>query len=177
MAATMTALLAREHGRRLLALDPNPRPALTPDPAALMSTLDKWLAEVDLVKVSAEDLAWTFPGLSPAEVARRWRAAGPSLVVVTLGADGVYALGPAGPVELPAPPVELVDTVGAGDAFTAGLLAGLDRAGALTPESLRRLGSAELIAALRFAGRVAAATCARAGADPPWAADLPAAVD
>jgi len=173
MAATVTALLARERGHRLLALDPNPRPALTPDRATLLSTLDEWLALADLVKVSEEDLAWTFPGQSPAEVARRWRAAGPSLVVVTRGADGVYALGPAGPVELPAPPVELVDTVGAGDAFTAGLLAGLDRSGSLNPDSLARIGPADLTTALRFAGRVAAATCARPGADPPWAADLP----
>jgi fructokinase len=173
MAATVTALLAREYGHRLLALDPNPRPALTPDRPAMLSTLDSWLVRADLVKVSEEDLAWTFPGQTPAEVALRWRAAGPSLVVVTRGADGVYALGPDGPVELPAPPVELVDTVGAGDAFSAGLLAGLDRSNCLTPAALRRIGRADLTAALQYAGRVAALTCGRVGADPPWLADLP----
>jgi fructokinase len=168
MGATIGALLEREHGRRVITLDPNPRPALGVDRASL----DRWLARADVVKASEEDLAWLCPGRTPGEVAHGWRAAGPALVVVTRGGDGVYALGPAGEVELAAPPVDLVDTVGAGDAFMSGLLAALDRAARLDRDYLRALRVDELSAALRYAQRVAAVTCTRIGADPPWLVDL-----
>jgi fructokinase len=161
MRAAATALLAREAGRRVLCLDPNPRPALPPD----LSVLEAWLAYVDIVKVSAEDLAWTHPGETVSTVARRWYERGPRLVVVTRGGDGVFALGPAGSVELPAYPVAVVDTVGAGDAFTGGLLAAL-------PTGPDELDVESLTQVLGYAQRVAALTCTRAGADPPWAAEL-----
>jgi fructokinase len=179
MGATVSALLDREHGRRVITLDPNPRPALGAD---LSRLVERWLPRADIVKVSEEDLAFICPGEPVAAVARRWRSSrgeGPALVVVTRGADGVYALGPDGSgaspvvqVELAAPPVDLVDTVGAGDAFMAGLLAALDRAGRLDRSGLRALRADELAAILGFAQRVAAVTCSRVGADPPWRADL-----
>ncbi|MGE5827954.1 MAG: carbohydrate kinase family protein [Micromonosporaceae bacterium] len=168
MGDTVEALLDRERGRRVISLDPNPRPALATDQAALRARLAGWVGRADLVKVSEEDLAWTHPGQRIADVARHWRGLGPALVVVTRAADGVYALGPAGEIELAAPRVAAVDTVGAGDAFTAGLLAALHRAGRLTPAGLRSLPVAGLVEALAYAQRVAALTCTRVGADPPW---------
>jgi fructokinase len=174
---TVDALLTRESGQRLVSLDPNPRPALTPDRPMLVETLESWVARCDVVRASAEDLTWTLPDVPVREVARRWRARGPALVVVTRGGDGVFALGPAGECDLPAQPVRVVDTVGAGDAFTAGLLAALGRGGWLTPARLPRLDSESLASALHFAQRVAALTCTRAGADPPWAAELESAAD
>src|SRR5262249_4225745 len=87
MGAAISALLARESGRRVITLDPNPRPALGADRAVL---LEQWLPRANVVKVSEEDLAWICPGETVAEVARRWHEAGPTLVVVTRGADGVY---------------------------------------------------------------------------------------
>jgi fructokinase len=180
MGAAIGALLARESGRRVITLDPNPRPALGADRTVL---LEQWLPLADVVKVSEEDLEWICPGETVVEVAQRWRrradrrsassrAAGPALVVVTRGADGVYALGPAGEVDLPAVRVDLVDTVGAGDAFMAGLLAALTEAGLLSREGLRDLRTEDLTTALGYAQRVAAFTCNRLGADPPWRSDL-----
>ena len=130
------ALLTRERGRRVICFDPNPRPQLAPD----LDAMARWIGGSDIVKVSEDDLAWTMPGLDPAEVAQRWLALGPTLVVVTRGADGVYAVGPAGEYAATAPPVEVVDTVGAGDAFTAGLLAALHRRGPVTAAGLRDPG-------------------------------------
>lgn len=168
MGDAIESLLARERGRRVISLDPNPRPALMPEPTAVRARLARWIGLTDLVRASEEDLAWIQPGQAVGDVARRWRGFGPALVVVTRGRDGVYALGPAGEIEQAAPPVEAVDTVGAGDAFTAGLLAALQRAGRLSRPGLRSLPAGVLAEALGYAQRVAALTCARAGADPPW---------
>jgi len=172
MGEAVEALLIRERGRRVISFDPNPRPALTPDVGALRPRIEAWLRHTDLVKASAEDLAWTLPGESVVDIAARWRSAGPALVVVTKGGDGVYALGPAGAVDLPGMPADLVDTVGAGDAFTAGLLAALAGAELLSRERLDTLSREDLVTCLDRAQRVAALTCARAGADPPWLAEL-----
>jgi fructokinase len=180
MGATIGALLDRERGHRVISLDPNPRPALGVDRTALA----RWLECADIVKVSEEDLAWLCPGRTPGEVAKQWRSgpdaasagkrtsAGPALVVVTRGGDGVYALGPSGEVDIAAPAVDLVDTVGAGDAFMSGLLAALDWAGRLDRDRVGTLGADDLATALRYAQRVAGLTCTRVGADPPWLADL-----
>ena len=170
MGDTLEALLRREHGRRVVAFDPNPRPALSPDANAVRERLDRWLALADIVKVSSEDLEWLAPGQSYEEVAREWREYGPAVVVITRGGNGVYAHGPAGPCALAAHPVVLVDTVGAGDTFMAGLLAALG--GRLTRDALARLDAEDLTDALRFAQRVAAITCTRVGADPPWHYEL-----
>jgi fructokinase len=173
MRTTVDTLLARESGRRPICFDPNPRAALPPD----LATLRRWVSRADLIRVSAEDLELTDPGDPIEEVARRWRALGPSVVVVTLGPAGAYALGPDGGCVVAAEPVEVVDTVGAGDAFTAGLLAFLHRAGALTPDGLRQLDTDSLTRALTNAARVAAITCSRPGADPPWAGEFESTLD
>jgi fructokinase len=172
MGDAIEALLRRERGQRVISFDPNPRPTLTADIPAARARLDAWLGLADIVKVSAEDLAWAAPGESVEEVARHWRERGAALVVITRGGDGVYALGPSGPCALPANPVVLVDTVGAGDSFMAGLVAALERSGNLTPAGLAGLGRTELADSLRYAQRVAAITCARPGADPPWQHEL-----
>jgi len=172
MGDALETLLHRERGRRLLALDPNVRPRLAGDPAALRARLADWLALVDVVKVSSEDLAWLAPGQDLDTVAAGWRERGPVLVVVTRGESGVLATSAAGTIDLPGMPVDLVDTVGAGDAFMAGLLAALEEAGALTRSACAALSREALTTALVFAQRVAAATCARAGADPPWRSEL-----
>jgi fructokinase len=97
---------------------------------------------------------------------------GPSVVVVTRGGQGVHAAGPAGVVDLPAEPITLVDTVGAGDSFMGGLLAALHEAKLLRRSNLVNLTSEQLTAGLTYAARVAAITCGRAGADPPWRYEL-----
>ncbi|MFI6602968.1 carbohydrate kinase [Nonomuraea sp. NPDC050536] len=172
MGATLEQLLEGERPRRTLAFDPNLRPRLARDPDRLRSRFDHWLTLVDLVKLSSEDVAWLAPGEPVATVAARLRARGPRLVVVTRGADGVHALGPDGPVDLPAEKVQVVDTVGAGDAFMSGLLATLDRAGRLTRDRLGAIPTGELTTALAYALHIAAITCTHVGADPPWQQEL-----
>lgn len=172
MGDAVEALLVRERGRRVLALDPNVRPALARDEADLRARLDRWLGLVDLVKVSADDLAWLHPDEPLEQVAARWRARGPSVVVVTRGGDGSHAQGPHGTVDLPGVPVDVVDTVGAGDAFMAGLLCALEGAGSLTPAGLAGLDGDGLRAALELGQTVAAHTCRRPGADPPRLSEL-----
>ncbi|UVS78949.1 carbohydrate kinase [Actinokineospora sp. UTMC 2448] len=150
-----------------VSLDPNMRPSLAGEHDAAVSRVERQVAMADIVKVSEEDLEWLYPGADPIEVARRW-ADGPALVVVTLGAKGAHAVSGGAETARPGPEVTVVDTVGAGDAFMAGLLRWLSgRLGAMSA-----LDEAALAAALDFANTVAARTCARPGADPPRPADL-----
>ncbi|MGV9304076.1 carbohydrate kinase family protein [Nonomuraea sp. NPDC004354] len=174
MGDTLEALLRQERSRRTLAFDPNLRPRLARDPAALRARLDRWIGLVDLVKISSDDLAWLTPGEPVESVAARWRERGPAVVVVTRGAAGVHALGPEGPVDLPGRQVRVADTVGAGDAFMSGLLAALAEGGALARDRLAALPAGPLAAALDQAQHVAALTCTRVGAEPPWRAELDA---
>lgn len=175
--AALRALLASSSGVRLTSLDPNVRPVVFTQAggrAAYAALLDQAVAATDLVKVSDEDLLALHPEADDAlEVARAWAASGPALVVVTRGPDGAVAVRPDGSsVEVPGEAVTVVDTVGAGDAFTAGLLAHLDGTDALSRAALLALNDAEVAAALTFARRVAAITCTRAGSDPPRASEL-----
>ncbi len=162
----------REHGHRVVTLDPNVRPALIRDRHTYERRLDGWLSRADLVKVSAEDLDWLYPGHPPREVLSDWLARGPGVIVLTQGAAASVAVSDGAEVEVPSSPVAVVDTVGAGDAFMSGLLAWLHRQGRLTLEGLRGMPADDLRQALAWAGRIAAITCTRAGADPPHLAEV-----
>lgn len=174
-ASAYEAVMRREHGRRLVSLDPNVRPSLVADRAAYVTRLEGWVSLADVVKVSRADLEWLYPASAPEVVAARWLARGPALVVVTRGHDGVLGLTARGRVEIPGTPVVVSDTVGAGDSFTSGLLARLDRAGRLDIERIRELDLAELRECLAYANRAASITCTRAGAQPPTRAEMDAA--
>ncbi len=165
--STLEALVRRETGRRLISIDPNVRPALIPDRDRYLQRLQALLAMADLVKVSAEDLAWLAPNRAPLEAAASWLSLGPAVVIVTLGERGSLAITERGQWSAGTPAVSVVDTVGAGDAFTSGVLAWLWHEGALNRADLLALGE-EHRAMLEFAGRVAALSCTRAGANPPW---------
>ena len=169
------AALAMDAARRpLVSLDPNVRSAVMGERAAAARTMAEVVACVDLVKVSDDDLAALHPDEDPLVVAGRWASSGPALVVVTRGAQGAVAIRrEGGTLTVASPEVDVVDTVGAGDAFSAGLLAALTERDALERSRLVALAAGELNAALRFAAEVAAATCTRAGADPPWRDQLP----
>ena len=165
-------------GRRMAALrragafvsyDPNVRPHLQPDAALARAQVERAIAIAHLVKTSEEDLAYVYPDRSPADVAEQWLHAGPHAVVVTRGSAGASAFTAGGEVARPVVPVDIVDTVGAGDAFMSGLLDALARCGHLDGERVAAAPFAEL---LDDAGRVAAITCSRAGANPPRAAEL-----
>jgi fructokinase len=172
-ASTLEALMAREHGRHLISLDPNVRPNVIGDRLAYLKRLEGWLPSVDLVKVSRADLAWLYPGEPLEPVARRWLSYGPALVVVTLGPDGSAAFTAAGVRQVEGVTVDVVDTVGAGDAFMSGLLARLYELGLLNRSRLEA-PPAELAEVLQYAIRVSALTCTRAGAEPPTKSEVAA---
>lgn len=167
-ASTLESLMAREAGRRLISLDPNVRPFLIPDKAAYLGKLEGWLSRADLVKVSQADLEWLYPGRELEEVAAAWKAYGPALVIVTQGGRGAFTWVGEEILRVAAPKITVADTVGAGDSFMGALLAWLWRAGALSRAALERLSPEQVRELLGFAVRVAAITCTRPGADPPW---------
>ena len=172
VASTLEGLLQRESRHRLTSLDPNVRPSLIPDRTAYLRRLQGWVELVDVLKVSAEDLAWLYPDEPEADVVARWLDAGVALVLVTSGADGARASTLSATAQVPAPKVEVVDTVGAGDAFMSGALAHLHDQGLLTRQAVAALDSEQLAELLRAAAAVAAYTCTRPGADPPRRAEL-----
>ncbi len=162
--------LRRARPAALVSYDPNVRPALLGTPARARPLIEAAAATADLVKASDDDIAWLYPGDRPGDTARRWLGLGATAVVITRGARGAVGFRRgADPLERPVRPVQLVDTIGAGDAFTSGLLDALARAGVRDPASL---AAVDLGAALDEAILVAALTCERAGADPPTAAEI-----
>jgi fructokinase len=164
--------------------DPNLRPGLVGTAAEQLPVVERLVGLADVVKASDDDLAWLYadsPAGEPTAAAARWATLGPRLVVLTRGSDGAIAWvkGHAQPVELPAPRVEVVDTVGAGDAFMAGLLSGLLDAGLLggsDDDSVTGPTAGwtedDVRPALQRALRVSSLTCARHGADPPGRDEL-----
>lgn len=167
VASTLEDLLGRETRSRLISLDPNIRPALVADRDAYLRRFATWIAAVDIVKVSTEDLAWLYPEISEDDVVAGWLGQGVSLVLVTHGAAGARAATASASVRVPAPETRVVDTVGAGDAFTSGALAFLHESHALDRAAVQALDAAPLERLLHFACRIAADTCTRRGADPP----------
>jgi fructokinase len=166
--------LARDHAT--ISFDPNMRPALLRDAEHERPGIEQLVALSDLVKASDEDIAWLYPGDSVDEVLARWSGLGPSMTVVTLGGEGARALVGGAFVSVPPEPVPVVDTVGAGDAFMAGLISGLldaaVLAGAAGRAALSDAAPAAVRPALDRAIHVAAVTCSRAGADPPYRREL-----
>jgi fructokinase len=170
VATTIAALVDREHTNRLVMVDPNIREPMLHGADGYRARLDRIIAQSTIVKASDADVAWLFPTLPLLEAAKALLATGPRLVVVTLGAAGAFGMTATGDVRVPAPAVQVVDTIGAGDAFGAALLAWLHDHGKLSRDL--RLQRDELRAALEFACLVASVTCTRAGSDPPTRDEL-----
>jgi fructokinase len=168
----LVSLLKENAGRRVISLDPNVRPTLIEDAAAYRARLSDIAPLADIVKTSVADLAWLHPGDDPNAIARRWLAAGVGLVVVTHGGEGATGMTGDISVTLPATPTAVVDTVGAGDSFMGAMLARLHEQGLLDRRSIRQLDRDGVADVLAFAGNVAAITCSRPGADPPWRKEL-----
>jgi fructokinase len=167
----------RLKGQALISFDPNLRPNLVKDEAAYRELLVYMFSQADIVKISAADLEWLAPDQAIEEVAREILGYGPALVVVTRGGQGSMALlarpdGSTLEASHPVFPINLVDTVGAGDSFSSGLLAGLAERGIYSRAALEDLEETELEKLLRFAAAVSGITCSRAGANPPTRAEV-----
>ena len=168
-AATRIAdLVAANRGQRVVVFDPNVRPSLITDMAAYRKRVAGWFGMADLVKLSDEDAALLAPGQPVDALAADCLAAGARAVIVTRGGDGatLWRAGRA-PVTVAAPRVEVVDTIGAGDTFTAGLSVSLLAHGVERPEQLGELGDDAWREVMAFAATAAALNCTREGADPP----------
>jgi fructokinase len=172
IASTLFEMVTRESAHRLVMVDPNVRPALLENHDAYRARIKMLMARSTIVKASDADLAWLFPGSDLESAADEILASGARLVVVTLGAQGALGVSRGVRKRVAAPAVEVVDTIGAGDAFGAALLAWLHDRGALKTDL--SLGVAELESALEFACLVASLTCTRAGAEPPRRDELSA---
>jgi fructokinase len=167
----------RTRNRVTISYDPNVRPALLGDAARARTGIERLVALSDVVKVSDEDLQWLYPDQSDELVAQDWLRLGPALVVVTRGGMGVYAVCAGLELYRPAVPIDLVDTVGAGDSFTSGLLEALHRAdliGASRREAIATIDESTLASVVDAAALAAAITCSRPGANPPTRAEVDA---
>ena len=166
-ASAFEALALREAERRLVMLDPNIRPAAVTDGPAYVARLERLLRRAHVVRLRHADAAWLFPGEPLEAVVEALLERGARLVAITRGSGPATAATPRVRIDTTPPPVEVVDTVGAGDAFNAGLLAGLWERRRMSVGGVVELGPEDLAAAMRLAVTVAALTCSRAGADPP----------
>lgn len=174
--AKVSTLIDSARSRAIITYDPNLRPSIMGSADAVRERVLGLVSRSDVVKVSDEDLEWFEPDRAPREVAREWAGLGPALVVVTLGAQGSFAVTAQGAeVELAAPTVSVADTVGAGDSFMGGLIDGLWSAGLVGPgqhEAIAHLEPAALTTLLGQSAKIAAITVSRPGANPPTRLEL-----
>ncbi len=172
-ASTYEALQAREAPTRVTMIDPNIRLGfIAGKEVPYRARIERMIARADIVKLSDEDLHWLSGEGDVTELARAIVAQGPKLVFITEGAAGARAITATQDRFVAAQKVTVADTVGAGDTFNAGALTALHEAGALTKARLAAVTDAELDAALTLGTRSAAITVSRAGANPPWRAEL-----
>jgi fructokinase len=168
MATTLEGLVAAMDDDCLLLVDPNCRPTIARDAVAYRERLERVMRRADVVKASTEDLAFLHPGADAPEAAAWIASLGPRAVLVTDGGRPVRVLVDGTLHSVAVPPVEVVDTVGAGDTFGGATLA------CLVHDGVRRrtLDADPLLRATRFGVRAAAITCTRPGADPPTLHEL-----
>jgi fructokinase len=166
--STYEALMLREASRRVTMLDPNIRPAFIPDREKHLARIQRMIAMADILKLSDEDLSWFGASGTPEDAIARWLDIGPKLVVMTRGSKGAIGYTKNRKVAVAPTPVKVVDTVGAGDTFNAGILASLHEQAALSKSHIANLSEAEIRGALTLGAAAAAVTVSRAGANPPW---------
>ncbi|MGM4979792.1 MULTISPECIES: carbohydrate kinase family protein [Rhizobium] len=169
---TYEALMKREYQSRVISLDPNIRPGFIKDKQAHMGRISRMAAMSDILKFSDEDLEWFGIAGNHDELAAHWLNQGAKLVVVTKGAEGATGYTKSLKVSVPSERVTVVDTVGAGDTFDAGILASLKMNGLLTKAQVAALDEKALQHALALGAKAAAVTVSRAGANPPWAHEI-----
>jgi fructokinase len=172
-AAETQALILDARASSMISFDPNCRPNLVMDKPAYLARMAEFAAGADLIKMSDVDFAYLFGDEPYAKRANALLGQGTSLVVITRGNNGAVAWhAGAGQVEVPAPKVEVADTIGAGDSFQAALLFALHKQGRLARQQLKDISADQLRRALSFAANCAGLTCTRPGADPPWSHEV-----
>ena len=176
-AAQALAMVEDAHASVTISFDPNCRPKLVKQKARYVEQMNAFAAAADIVRMSDVDFEFLYGGSDHAERAKSLIKGGASLVVVTRGIKGAQAWHKeAGAVEVEAPTVDVVDTIGAGDSFQAALLFALRALGRIGRQALAQINCDELDRVLSFAASCAAFTCGRAGADPPRRSEVGAAL-
>jgi fructokinase len=169
IADTLLALAERESGKRLISLDPNVRLNPQPDIELWRSRIATLVRYADLIKVSDEDLSLLYPEHEPQAVIDGWLTHRCQLVFLTRGAQGATVFSREhGSWSMPARPVKMADTVGAGDTFQAALITWLTEQQLDSVEGLCTLTSEQISAMLDFAMHAAALTCGKTGPDLPY---------
>ena len=171
-AGAYEALVDREAGRRRIVLDPNVRPVVFGDVITYRRRFERLAQLADLVKLSEDDAAWIYPGLTAEEVLKLILGFGPQVVAVTRGKHGAIAGSGDAIVDIAGIPVVVVDTVGAGDSFGAALIAALIDEGDFGSDATRLPDESVLARAVSYAVAASAITCTRTGATPPSRAEI-----
>ncbi|ODN71878.1 carbohydrate kinase family protein [Methylobrevis pamukkalensis] len=172
--STETLKMVRDAaGRTVISLDPNCRPSLTKDRDDYRRRIEELIGYADVLRMSDVDFEFLYGEPDWDAKAAGWLAAGPKLVLLTRGGDGVVAWhASAGRIEVPAAKVTVADTIGAGDTFQAGTLVALYEGGYLSRDRLAAMTADEITACVAFGIRAAAVTVSRPGANPPWRHEL-----
>ncbi|MCK0111005.1 carbohydrate kinase [Ornithinimicrobium sp. F0845] len=179
-ASRVLETLQRARAATTVSYDPNLRPSIMGEPHDVRARVEELIGRADAVKASDEDIGWLYAGATVEQVAHLWGRLGPAVVVVTRGSEGALLHLPATGDQhlLTAAPAQVVDTVGAGDSFMAGLLSGLLDAGYLGDPGargrLRTAGLRDILPAVERAAACAHWTIERAGAAAPTRSDLSA---
>lgn len=175
-AASVRSLIESNRAYATITYDPNVRPSMMGNPVTAGKQIEQVVELADIVKVSDEDLEWLDPEQSPNNLARRWLEMGPSIIVVTRGSKGATAfIGDGRKIDATAPQIPVADTVGAGDAFMAGLIDGLWSQGYLGADNRVMLSEVTTDVATYVLNRsvgIAAITVSREGANPPTKEEL-----
>ena len=174
-AETVLDVLRRRRDGSTISYDPNARPTLMGKAETVRAQIEHTIALCDVVKASDEDVAWLYGTDDVEDVVASWRELGPALTVLTRGDEGAVGFAATGRVQVSPVVVDAVDTVGAGDTFSAGILDALaakDLLGAEKRPALAAMPSDDVASVLRHAAALAAITVSRAGANPPWSHEL-----
>lgn len=174
-ADTLRKVVASLRESALISYDPNTRPSLMGDPSIVREPIEQNIALADIVKASDEDLEWLYETSDIDQAAESWLRRGVKLAVITRGELGATAFTAKGRFEIPGVRVEVTDTVGAGDTFSAGILDALSRKDLLGSEGREKidaLDGEDFKEILAHAALLASVTVSRAGANPPWANEV-----
>ena len=170
--STYESLMQQESPLRVISLDPNVRPSLIKNRDGFLARIERLVALADIVKLSSDDLEWMAPGADFQDFAAAWLKRGARLVILTRGVDGAEAVTRKRAVSIPGIAVKIADTIGAGDTFSAGVLARLEARRLLAKKTISDLSEEDLTDVLTYANRAASITVSRPGADPPWLAEM-----
>jgi len=174
-ATALETLMLRESRMKIISLDPNVRPSLISDSAAYRHRFEKWLAAVDILRLSESDFSFIYPDITFEEMLPQWFDAGLSLVILTRGEQGAVGYLPDGTSASARPPrITVADTVGAGDTFLSAVLVYLYEHGDLLHDrkNITSMGAEHLSQCLAFAVKAAAINCTRKGANPPTRSEM-----